>query len=246
LKKKIAKFRCRKTLKHQYAEVIGMKDTIYPFIPFKHRPLTAAEQLARSTAFFEKLNQRRTVRDFSDRTVELKVMEQIIKTASTAPSGAHKQPWTFCLVSSPELKRKIRLAAEEEEKENYNGRMNEEWLNDLAPFGTDWKKPFLERVPYLIVVFKKAYELIDGKKRNNYYVTESVGLATGMLLAAIHEAGLVSLTHTPSPMNFLKSVLQRPENERPFLLIPVGYPEEGAVVPDIQRKALQEIMVHYE
>lgn len=223
-----------------------MNNENYPFIPLEIEKLSEAEQLERSRAFYEKLNKRRSVRSFSDKPVALEVMENIIKSASTAPSGAHKQPWTFCLVSSPELKRKIRIAAEAEEKENYSGRMSEEWLRDLAPFETNWEKPFLETVPYLIVVFKKAYDLVDGEKRNNYYVNESVGLATGMLLAAIHEAGLVSLTHTPSPMNFLKSVLNRPENERPFLLIPVGYPDEGATVPDIKRKSVAEIMVHYE
>jgi len=163
-------------------------------------------------------------------------------TAATAPSGAHKQPWTFCLVGNPLIKRQIREAAEQEEYHNYHGRMTNEWLRDLEPFGTDWHKPFLETAPWLIVVFKRIYETdADGQKHNNYYVTESVGIATGFLLAAIHQAGLVALTHTPSPMNFLTKVLNRPDNERPFLLIPVGYAASDAVVPQLQRKSFEEV-----
>jgi len=173
-------------------------------------------------------------------------LEHIIMAASTAPSGAHKQPWTFCLVSNPELKRDIREAAEQEEYENYNGRMSDEWLDDLKTFGTDWHKPFLETAPYLIVIFKKAYELEGGKRCKNYYVNESVGLAAGFLLAGIHNAGLAALTHTPSPMNFLQRILKRPENERPFLLIPVGYPADDAQVPDLSRKEKQEVLIHYD
>lgn len=199
--------------------------------------------LERSRAFYAFMNQRRTVRDFSDKPVPLEIIENIIKTAGTAPSGAHKQPWTFCVVQDPDIKRQIRIAAEEEEYESYHGRMTEEWLQDLAPLGTDWHKPFLETAPYLIVVFKRLYE--GEEKRKNYYVPESVGLATGFLLAAIHHAGLVALTHTPSPMNFLQDILQRPDNERPFLLIPVGYPAENAQVPDLRRKPLEEVMQLY-
>ncbi len=167
-------------------------------------------------------------------------------TASTAPSGAHKQPWTFCAVSDPVIKSAIRGAAEKEEFENYNGRMSDEWLEDLLPFATDWKKPFLEIAPWLIIVFKKAYDInLHGQKKKNYYVNESVGLACGVLLTAIHHAGLVSLTHTPSPMNFLQDILNRPENERAFLLIPVGFPAEGATVPDLSRKPETEIIQWY-
>lgn len=201
--------------------------------------------LQRSRDFYDFLNQRRTVREFSDKPVPRELIENVVMAASTAPSGAHKQPWTFCVVSNPTIKSEIRKAAEEEEYTNYHGRMGEEWLEDLVPFGTDWHKPFLEIAPYLIVVFKKSYELVDGKKQKCYYVQESVGLACGMLLAAIHHAGLVALTHTPSPMNFLQKILHRPENEKPFLLIPVGYPAEGVQVPDLQRKGKDDIIVYY-
>ena len=167
--------------------------------------------------------------------------------ASTAPSGAHKQPWTFCAVSSAEIKKQIRQAAEEEEYESYNGRMTEEWKNDLLPLQTDWHKEFLEVAPWLIIVFKKIYEPgADGKKHNNYYVQESVGLACGFLLTAIHNAGLVALTHTPSPMNFLTKILNRPEHEKPFLLIPVGYPLKECLVPELKRKTADEVVVYYE
>jgi len=183
---------------------------------------------------------------FSDKEVPLQVMENIIMAASTAPSGAHKQPWSFCLVSNPGLKAKIRKAAEAEEYENYHGRMSEEWLADLQPFDTNWHKPFLETAPYLIVLFKKAYDLDDdGQKSKNYYVNESVGIAAGFLLTAIHYAGLVALTHTPSPMNFLRDILERPANERPFLLIPVGYPAKDAKVPVLERKSKEDILFYY-
>lgn len=189
---------------------------------------------------------RRTVRDFSPDPVPLEVIENIIRAASTAPSGAHKQPWTFCVVSNARMKKQIREAAEREEYESYHGRMPAEWLEDLAPIGTDWNKPFLELAPYLIVVFKRAYELgPNGDKRKNYYVEESVGIACGILIAAIHNAGLIALTHTPSPMNFLTRLLGRPENERPFVLIPVGLPLPECNVPALERKPLEDIMVHY-
>lgn len=216
------------------------------FMPYKGVRFSKAEMLQRSREFCQFMNKRRTVRDFSDKPVPLEVVENIIMTASSAPSGANKQPWSFCVVCDPELKRQIREAAEKEEYLNYHGRMSEEWLADLAPLGTDWQKPFLETAPYLIIVFKKAYGLENGEKKKNYYVNESVGLAAGLLLAAIHNAGLASLTHTPSPMNFLQEILERPENERPFLLIPVGYPAEEAQVPDINRKGLKDVMVLYE
>lgn len=202
---------------------------------------SAAEEIA---AYMDK---RRTVRDFSSKWVPKEVIENIIKAAATAPSGAHKQPWTFCAISNPTIKQQIRVAAEKEEYESYHHRMPEEWLKDLAPLGTDWHKPFLETAPWLIIVFKRIYEYgEDGKKKNNYYVTESVGIACGLLLNAIQRAGLVALTHTPSPMNFLSDLLQRPENERPFLLIPIGYPADKVWVPHIHRKPLEDVTVFYE
>jgi nitroreductase len=214
-------------------------------VPYRGIRYPRAEMLNRSREFYELMSKRRTVRDFSDKSIPAEVIENIIMAASTAPSGAHKQPWTFCVITDPALKKAIREAAEKEEYLNYHGRMTEEWLEDLKPFGTDWQKPFLETAPFLIVVFKKAYDIIDGKKRKNYYVTESVGLATGFLLAAIHYAGLVAVTHTPSPMDFLQKILKRPENERPFLLIPVGYPADEAEVPAIERKPMKEVFVAY-
>ncbi|HIA37199.1 MAG TPA: nitroreductase family protein [Flavobacteriales bacterium] len=207
--------------------------------------LSDDEMLIRSKKFLHTMDKRRSVRDFTAKQVPKEVMENIIKTASTAPSGANKQPWSFCLVGDPKLKKKIRIAAELEEKENYSNRMSKRWLRDLNVFGTSWEKPFLEIAPWHIVVFKRVYEIENEQKHNNYYVGESVGIATGILLTAIHNAGLVSLTHTPSPMNFLSEVLERPPNERAFLLIPVGYPAENAKVPDIKRKAFDEIISYY-
>ncbi|MBO6516365.1 MAG: nitroreductase family protein [Bacteroidia bacterium] len=215
------------------------------FIPFQAEYPSEDELRSRASAFYQSIDRRRTVREFSDREVPRQVIEDIIMAAGTAPSGAHKQPWTFCAISSPEMKSKIRAAAEEEEYENYHGRMSEEWLKDLQPFGTDWHKPFLEIAPWLIVVMRKTYDVDDGVKRKNYYVQESVGIACGMLLTAIHQAGLVSLTHTPSPMNFLAKILGRPENEKPFLLVPVGYAADDVSVPDLQRKSLEEIAQFY-
>ena len=216
------------------------------FIPFEYDQVEQKESLERVKSFYSDINKRRSLRVFSDKPVDREVIEYEIKSAGTAPSGAHEQPWTFCAVSNPEIKAKIREAAEKEEYENYHGRMSEDWLEDLKVAGTDWNKPFLEIAPWLIIVFRKTYDLEDGVKSKNYYVQESVGLAAGMLLTAIHRAGLVSLTHTPSPMNFLSKVLNRPENEKPFLLIPVGYPADDAEVPDIQRKPLEDISVFYE
>lgn len=217
------------------------------FIPY-HRPFVGPEEMiTKSQAFYDWLDQRRSLREFSDRPVPRAVIENIILAASTAPSGAHKQPWTFCAVGDPVLKQQIREAAEKEEYTNYHGRMSDTWLEDLQAFGTNWQKPFLEIAPWLLIVCRQAYEIgEEGEKKNHYYVNESVGLATGFLLAAIHNAGLVALTHTPSPMNFLMKVLKRPENERPFLLIPVGYPAEEARVPDLKRKSLAEISQFYE
>jgi nitroreductase len=218
----------------------------FPFIRYQTKPFYEPEMLQRSKDFYETINLRRSVRDFSTKPVPAEVVRNIIRAAGTAPSGAHKQPWTFCIVTDPELKKKIREAAEKEEYESYSSRMSDEWLNDLRPLQTDWHKPFLETAPYLIVVFKKAYDLNSaGSKINNYYVNESVGIACGFLLAAIHHAGLVALTHTPSPMNFLTKILYRPENERPFLLIPVGYPAEETYVPELERKSLDEISIWY-
>ena len=186
------------------------------------------------------------IQNFSDKPVPKSVIENILKTASTAPSGAHKQPWSFCVVESAEMKTKIREAAEEEERKSYGGRMSEEWLNDLKPLGTSHEKPFLEIAPYLIIVFKKPYDLDkEGKKHQNYYVNESVGIACGILITAIHLAGMVTLTHTPSPMNFLTNLLERPSNERAYLLLPVGYPADEVFVPDIKRKTLEEISDFY-
>ena len=216
------------------------------FIPYQQKELTIEEQLTNSENFYQALDKRRSVREFSDKPVDIKIIENIVKAASTAPSGAHKQPWTFCVVSNPAIKRQIREAAEKEEKENYSSRMSDRWIEDLEPFGTNWEKPFIEIAPYIIVAFKRAYEIIDSEKRNNYYVNESVGIACGMLISAINDAGLVTLTHTPSPMNFLAKVLNRPENERAYLLLPVGYAANDAEVPDIHRKLLNEVMVRYD
>jgi iodotyrosine deiodinase len=218
----------------------------YEYIRYRRETFAADEMAQRASKFYQMMDARRSVREFSDKPIPQELIHHLVMTASTAPSGAHKQPWTFCVVSNPEMKRQIREAAEKEEYESYHGRMSEEWLQDLAPLGTDWQKPFLEIAPYLIIVFKRVYEYgPNGEKKNNYYVNESVGLACGMLLTAIHHAGLVSLTHTPSPMNFLSKLLDRPDNERPFLLVPVSYPAEEVYVPNIHRKKLDEVAVFY-
>lgn len=218
----------------------------YPFVRYTPSTYSTDQMLLRSQQLYAELDARRSVRNFSDKPVSREVIDNILRTASTAPSGAHKQPWTFCVVSDPAIKKEIRLAAEKEEHESYHGRMSDEWLQDLMPLQTDWEKPFLETAPYLIVVFKKAYNVLpDGTKRNYYYVSESVGLACGILLTAIHHAGLVALTHTPSPMNFLSDILQRPDNERPFLLIPVGYAADETYVPRLIRKSLSDVAVYY-
>jgi iodotyrosine deiodinase len=203
-------------------------------------PIEVVQQ--RTNAHYQQLDSRRTVRDFSDKPIPQSVIEDLILTASTAPSGAHKQPWTFCAIQNPALKTEIRIAAEKEEYESYTHRMSEQWLKDLAPIGTDWQKPFLEIAPWLIVVFAQA---TGNQKEKHYYVQESVGIACGFLIAAIHQAGLVTLTHTPSPMNFLKTVLKRPDNERPFLLLPVGYAADEVFVPHIHRKQLADVAVFY-
>lgn len=218
----------------------------YPFIRYERDTYTPEQMISRSKEYLQWVDQRRTVRDFSDQPIPKEVIENIILSASAAPSGAHKQPWTFCVVSDASIKSAIRIEAEKEEYDSYHGRMSEEWIDDLRRLQTDWQKPFLETAPYLIVVFKKAYDINPfGLKRNNYYVNESVGIACGFLLTAIHHAGLVALTHTPNPMNFLTKILKRPENERPFLLIPVGYPAKETFVPKLERKSLTEVAVFY-
>lgn len=217
------------------------------FIPLNFERMDEAQQNERSQRFLETMRTRRTVRDYSSDPVPVELIKNAIATAGTAPSGANQQPWTFVVVSNPEMKRKIREAAEEEEKENYERRMSNEWLEVLAPLGTDWNKPHLEDAPYLIVIFRQSYGVNDeGNRIKHYYVDESVGIATGMLLASLHQAGLATLTHTPSPMKFLAEVLERPDNERATMIIAVGYPAEDATVPDISRKSLDEIMVHFE
>ena len=202
---------------------------------------------ARAAAFFEEMNARRSVRDFSGRPVPRSLLETAIRTAATAPSGAHMQPWTFVAVSDPDTKRAIREAAEEEERASYGGRMSEEWRAALAPLGTDWRKPFLETAPWLVVLFaQRTGRDADGATVKHYYVQESVGIAAGLFVAALHHAGLATLTHTPSPMRFLSELLGRPPNEAPFILFPVGFPAEGARVPDIARKPLGAVSVWVE
>jgi nitroreductase len=213
------------------------------YIPLSdYRPYPEEEMIRRAGAFHAQMNRRRSVRCFSRRAVPRKVLESCIRAAGTAPSGAHLQPWHFVVVSDPAVKRRIREAAEAEEREFYRGRAPDEWLEALAPLGTDEHKPFLEDAPYLIVVFARSYGLsTDGVKIKHYYVQESVGIATGILITAVHDAGLVALTHTPSPMGFLGELLSRPANERPFLILVVGFPAEDATVPDLKRRSLEEI-----
>ena len=218
------------------------------FIPLpdyiEYPPETMIE---RSRAFYREVKRRRTVRDFSDRPVPREVIENCIRAAGTAPNGANRQPWHFVVISNPESKKKIREAAEKEEREFYQHRAPKEWLDALAILGTDANKPFLETAPYLIAIFARSYSLTaEGKKLKNYYVQESIGIATGILITALHHAGLATLTHTPSPMNFLNEILGRPSNERPFLLLVVGFPAEDATVPDISKKPLHEIVTFVE
>lgn len=222
------------------------KQTKESFIPYQALHFKKSEQIKRSKNYFELMEQRRSLRNFSSKEFPMEIVWNAIKTASTAPSGAHKQPWKFCVVRSSSMKKQIREAAEKEEFENYHGRMSEDWLKDLEKFDTNWEKPFLEIAPVLIVVFKQVYTFENDKKQKNYYVNESVGLACGFLLSALHNSGLVSLTHTPSPLNFLSKLLNRPENEKPFLLIPVGYPAENAEVPELKRKELNEVMIPFD
>ena len=214
-----------------------------PFVPLTgYHAFDAETMTRRAESFYDDVKRRRTVREFSDRPVPREVIEHCLRAAGTAPNGANLQPWHFVAVADPEIKRQIRAGAEEEEREFYNGKAPQEWLDALAPLGTDQHKPFLEIAPWLIVIFGESYgELPDGRKVKHYYTQESVGIAVGFLLAALHHAGLVALTHTPAPMEFLERLLQRPHNERGFMLIPVGYPAENCAVPDIPRKSLDEV-----
>ena len=221
-------------------------DTKFELLQFEQVPASTGSSRVRR--LLESLGQRRTVRDFDSKPVPLSLIQDCIRVADTAPSGANMQPWRFVVVSDPEVKHQIRLAAEKEERENYERRFPREWLEALAPFGTDWHKEFLEIVPYLIVVFRIDYGLDDSSKekafkKKHYYVMESVGIATGLLLMALHTAGLASLTHTPSPMGFLREILGRPKNETPFVLIPVGYPAENARVPVLKKKDLDDTCI---
>jgi iodotyrosine deiodinase len=219
-----------------------MMPNFLPLDSYHEYPL--AEMSARALEFYEEIRRRRTVRQFSDRPVPEEIIRTCLRAAGTAPSGANLQPWQFVVVRDPEVKRKIREAAEVEEREFYEHRATPEWLTTLEPLGTDWEKPFLETAPYLIAIFYKNYDLLpDGRKVKNYYAMESVGIATGFLIAALHHAGLATLTHTPSPMKFLNRILKRPKNERPFLLLVTGYPAEDARVPEITKKSLEEIAV---
>lgn len=211
-------------------------------IPLLHRAPDESELRSRSLAFYESMRTRRTVRDFSDQPVPLAVIQTCIQTAGTAPSGANRQPWHFAVVANPLLKHRIREGAEAEEKEFYANRAPEDWLAALAPLGTDANKQFLDVAPFLIVIFGQKFSRdASGKKLKNYYVTESVSIATGLLIAALHDAGLATLTHTPSPMKFLNELLQRPVTEKPLMILVVGYPAKGARVPDIARKPLEQI-----
>ena len=212
------------------------------FKKLQFQKITFEEMDYNANQFFQKVSSRRSVRDFSRDDFPIDIIKNCIKSASTAPSGAHKQPWHFVIVKDPKIKRKIRKAAEIEEKEFYGGRAPKEWLDDLNQFGTDWNKPFLEEAPYLIVVFSKKFDINDdGTNTKNYYVSESVGIASGLLLTALHNAGLVTLTHTPSPMAFLSDILNRPPSDKPYLIIPVGFPSENAEVPNIKKKTFKEI-----
>lgn len=215
----------------------------YRGVPLDFERVPPEETLRRAREHFRRMDRRRSVREFAPDPVPREAIELAIRTASTAPSGAHRQPWHFVLVDDPEIKRRIREAAEAEEYESYvGGRMPPEWLMALAPLGTDWHKPFLEIAPYLVVVFAELFGVeADGSKRKNYYVKESVGIACGLFVGALHEMGLATLTHTPSPMKFLNEILGRPENEKPFILFPVGYPGEGCEVPDLERKPLDRV-----
>lgn len=219
-----------------------MSDAYDP-IPLDVTEYPPDEMRERAQAFREQMSKRRSVREFSDRPVPRALIEEAIRTAGTAPSGANRQPWQFVAVDDPDLKSEIREAAEEEEKEFYESRATEEWKEALAPLGTDWRKPYLETAPWIVVCFAEQYGVDEsGEKTKNYYVQESVGIACGLFITAIHHMGLATLTHTPAPMNFLRDLLNRPENERPYILFPIGYPAEDATVPNLDRKSLDEIV----
>ena len=217
----------------------------YVSVPYEFERYPLDEMELRAATFYDTMNRRRSVRQFSDEPVPRRLIDQAVKTASTAPSGAHRQPWTFVVIGEPVLKARIRVAAEKEERENYDGgRLPDDWREALQPLGTDWQKPYLETVPWLVVLFEQRYTLTDnGDTLKNYYVKESVGIAAGLFIAALHNIGLATLTHTPSPMAFLTRILNRPENERPFVLFPIGFPAEGCEVPSLRRKPLDEVMV---
>lgn len=221
------------------------QDMNAPQIPYVHEDFSPEEMVCRAQSFYEKLNQRRSIRSFSEKPVDRSLIELAIQTASSAPSGAHRQPWRFVAVQDSEIKRQIRIAAEKEERESYEGgRMPPQWRDALAPIGTNWQKPYLETVPWIVVAFEEVYQIdSEGNRRPNYYVKESIGIACGLFITAIHWMGLTTLTHTPSPMAFLSQILERPENERPFVLFPVGYPAADVTVPDLQRKSLDEISI---
>lgn len=221
-----------------------MTELDYVPAPLEYDRPSTVQSVSASRVFLALMRRRRSVRSFSTDPVPFEVIRNAIEAAGTAPSGAHQQPWTFVVVTDPELKRAIRTAAEEEERRSYQGRMSPEWIAALRKLGTDWRKPHIEEAPYVIVVFEQIYGLADdGRKQKHYYVRESVGISVGFLLAALHAAGLATLTHTPSPMGFLQQLLARPANERAFALIPVGYPAEGCEVPELHRKPIDEILI---
>ncbi|MGD8395206.1 MAG: nitroreductase family protein [Candidatus Eiseniibacteriota bacterium] len=215
------------------------------FVPYPFERLAPEEMLRRASDFHASMQRRRSIRHFAPDPVPRRLIELAIRTAASAPSGAHRQPWRFVAIDDPEIKRRIREAAEREEYQSYEGgRMPEAWREALAPLGTDWRKPYLEIAPWIVVVFEEVHGVTpDGGRRKNYYVKESVGIACGLLIAALHQMGLVTLTHTPSPMGFLSEILRRPDHERPYMLFPVGYPAPGVQVPDLRRKDLDEVCV---
>ena len=246
-----------------------MSDETYPFIPLRFDRRTPTEQLQRSREFHECLQKRRSIREFSKEPVPFELIENAVRAAASAPSGANQQPWRFVVVTNPEIRLRLRQAAEAEERDNYERRFPDEWLAALRPLGTDWHKEFLTDAPYLIVVFRESWgeeptaeeeavgssapvsvdreaSALSIQRIKHYYVMESVGIAVGMLLSALHWSGLATLTHTPSPMGFLNEVLERPKNEKAYVVIPVGYPTEDARVPDIQRKPLYEVLWRVE